>query len=334
MSETARPDDPTSDAWSDARAPPDRSGMSVGIAFGAAAMTQIFDVSRVSPPAGQPGQSGNASSAPAASERVARAMRLAATEAVLPRFRRLAQGDIARKDDRSLVTAADLEAEAILSLELGRLLPNARIIGEEACAADPALIHALDDGGLAWIVDPVDGTRAFVEGDPRFGMIVGLACAGRMVAGWLYFPAIDIMVEGRSGSGVTINGHPARPAPGRAEPFPYVGRYNLRHTPMAQRVPFSDLLHDHHGLVADTHSSYEYLRLLAGRPGLYVSSHVTPWDTATGVFLAREAGMAVGYIDGHAYGLVDMMAGTLLYAPDETAWKLARDTLFPAAGPS
>lgn len=261
--------------------------------------------------------------------RVADIMADAAEAAVMPSFRRLSAGDVTLKRDQSLVTGADRAAEDILTRELKALLPEAVVVGEEAVSDDPAALGLLEGDRPVWIIDPIDGTRAYVEGDPRFGMMVGLVIGGRMVAGWLHFPAIRVAVAGARGRGVAINGNPAAPQLRPGRDFPYAGRYNVRHTPQAQKSYFQDLLHERPGLIADTHSAYEYLCLLAGRPGLYINAHVTPWDTAVGVFLTREAGLCVGYIDEAPYRMGDVMAGTLLYAPDEWSWRVARDTLFP-----
>ena len=70
-----------------------------------------------------------------------------------------------------------------------------------------------------WIVDPVDGTRQFVHGEPGFCTLVALAQHGEVLASWTYAPALRR--DGRSpirGRGATLNGAPLRagsPAPGR-----------------------------------------------------------------------------------------------------------------------
>lgn len=86
-----------------------------------------------------------------------------------------------RKADRSLVTAADREVEAFLVSELGPRLPDAGIIGEEG-ATRPAA------GPLRIVIDPIDGTAAFVAGLPTWCVCVGFLRDGDPVAGVVHVP--------------------------------------------------------------------------------------------------------------------------------------------------
>ncbi len=85
-------------------------------------------------------------------EAVRSVMHEAAARAILPRWRSLAAHEISQKAADDVVTVADRESEDILAEGLARLLPEAAIVGEEACFADPALLNRLGDA-LCWIVD-------------------------------------------------------------------------------------------------------------------------------------------------------------------------------------
>ena len=132
-------------------------------------------------------------------------MREAAERAILPRYRTLAEADITAKAADDVVTVADHESEAILAEGLARLLPEAAIVGEEACFADPALLDRLGDA-LCWIVDPLDGTNNFAAGKPPFGVLVALAEAGETIAGWLYDPLSGRCCHAERGKGAFIDG--------------------------------------------------------------------------------------------------------------------------------
>ncbi|HCW60139.1 MAG TPA: inositol monophosphatase, partial [Sphingobium sp.] len=73
-------------------------------------------------------------------EPVVALMRQVARDVVMPRFRNLAADEIAEKAADDFVTIADKESELRLSEGLSAILPEAGIIGEEACAADPAIL--------------------------------------------------------------------------------------------------------------------------------------------------------------------------------------------------
>ena len=130
-------------------------------------------------------------------------MREAAERAILPRYQSLTAHQIDAKAADDVVTIADHEAEAILSEQLARLLPEATIVGEEAAHADPAVLDRLGDA-LCWIVDPLDGTNNFAKGKQPFGILVALAEAGETVAGWIYDPLSGRFCHARRGKGAWI----------------------------------------------------------------------------------------------------------------------------------
>ena len=125
----------------------------------------------------------------------------AAAEAVRP----FTPGDVAfelkaERDDP--VTAADQAADEVLR----RLLPQP---GEgwlsEESVDDPSRIGC----DRVWVVDPIDGTREFIEGIPEWCISIGLLEGGRPVAGGIFNPATDELVLGSLEGGVTYNGTPS-----------------------------------------------------------------------------------------------------------------------------
>ncbi|MBF0560445.1 MAG: histidinol-phosphatase [Alphaproteobacteria bacterium] len=80
------------------------------------------------------------------------------------------------KADRSPVTIADREIEALLRRMIGKTFPDHGIIGEEL-GNENALAE------WVWVLDPIDGTKAFITGKPSFGTLIGLAYGGRPVLG-------------------------------------------------------------------------------------------------------------------------------------------------------
>src|SRR3546814_19453240 len=117
-------------------------------------------------------------------EPVVALMREVGRDSVMPRYRNLASHEVSEKAADDFVTIADKESEIRLAEGLSAILPEAGIIGEEACAADPAILDRAGEG-LNWIVDPIDGTGNFAAGKPPFGIIVALADAGTILAGWI-----------------------------------------------------------------------------------------------------------------------------------------------------
>ncbi len=104
-----------------------------------------------------------------------------ASEQTLPRFRQQTQIDNKGEEHFDPVTAADREAEKAIRacLELHR--PDDDILGEEYGATNKG-------SDYQWVIDPVDGTRAFVSGIPLWGTLVGLMKNGVPVAGVMEQP--------------------------------------------------------------------------------------------------------------------------------------------------
>ena len=148
-------------------------------------------------------------------------MRDVGARIVMPRFRALEPSQIEEKAPNELVTVADKESEAALAEGLLSLLPEARVIGEEACAADEALAGTVGDG-LVWIVDPIDGTHNFATGTSPFAIMVALADNGVSEAAWILDPASGRLCHASRGRGAYIDEAPVT-ARGSGEAKPVAG---------------------------------------------------------------------------------------------------------------
>ena len=103
------------------------------------------------------------------------------------------------------VSEADLAVDAFLRRELGRLLPSAAWLSEET-ADDKARTKS----DLIWLVDPIDGTRDFVNGRPGWAVSVALISNGKPLIGMLAAPARDEEWFSVAGQGATLNGKPLK----------------------------------------------------------------------------------------------------------------------------
>jgi histidinol-phosphatase len=107
------------------------------------------------------------------------------------------------KTDGSYVTIADREAETYLRRQIAERFPDDGIVGEEE-GESPGR------SGRRWIVDPIDGTFAFVHGVPFYGVLIGLEIDGEASVGVINIPALGEIVSAAKGSGCFLNGEPAR----------------------------------------------------------------------------------------------------------------------------
>jgi histidinol-phosphatase len=107
------------------------------------------------------------------------------------------------KADGSYVTIADREAEAYLRRQIAERFPDDGVLGEEEGEVNGR-------SGRRWIVDPIDGTFAFVHGVPFYGVLIALEIENEMSVGVVNIPALDEIVSAAKGCGCFLNGEPAR----------------------------------------------------------------------------------------------------------------------------
>ncbi len=110
---------------------------------------------------------------------------------------------VERKADDSPVTRADREVETALRQAIAEAFPEDGILGEEFGAERT-------DARRLWVIDPLDGTRAFVNAKPMFGMMTALLEDGRPVAGLIEMPILRERWIGLAGEPTRMNGAPVR----------------------------------------------------------------------------------------------------------------------------
>ena len=103
------------------------------------------------------------------------------------------------KADGSPVTVADRAAETAARAWVQSRFPQDGVLGEELGEERPGAARR-------WIIDPIDGTKAFVRGTPLWGSLVALCEGERVLAGAAYFPAVDELVAAAPGAGCWWNG--------------------------------------------------------------------------------------------------------------------------------
>ena len=108
-----------------------------------------------------------------------------------------------RKADASPVTEADRAVESRLREMIGARFPGHGVIGEE-------FGDDRRDAEHVWVLDPIDGTKAFMAGLPVYGTLIGLARGGRPVLGVVEQPVTRERWTGVDGDGTRYNGERVR----------------------------------------------------------------------------------------------------------------------------
>ncbi|MFD4375011.1 inositol monophosphatase family protein [Streptomyces sp. NPDC058486] len=257
----------------------------------------------------------------------------AAAAEIMPRFRQLAEHEIVeKKGPYDLVTVADRAAEEHLTAALTALLPGSVVVGEEAVHGDPGLYGALRGDAPVWIVDPVDGTRQFVHGDPGFCTLVALARHGELLASWTYAPALGEFAVAVKGRGATLNGQPIRsgsPAPGAVLE---VATSHPDYTTPDQKRALLGLVTEGVRPRPCGSAGLEYLAVARGTLDATAFSWELAWDHAAGLLLVAEAGGAQTTVAGEPFRITG--DNTLPFTAARDAATAERIRALLAAGPA
>lgn len=213
-----------------------------------------------------------------------------------------------KPDDAGPVSEADLEVNAMLARELPAARPGYGWLSEET-EDDPARLSS----DRTFIVDPIDGTRAFLEGDKTFAHALAVAEAGRVTAAVVHLPAMGLTFAATSDGDATLNGEPITASvaerPGGATVL--TAKSNLSPEHWQGRPP---------ALRREFRASMAYRLCLVAEGRFDAALTLRPtweWDIAAGDLIARRAGAAVTdrHGSGIAYNRPEPRAQGILAAP-------------------
>jgi myo-inositol-1(or 4)-monophosphatase len=190
------------------------------------------------------------------------------------------------KADGTLVSAADLEADARLTRAL--------------CAAFPADEIVSEEGGTryagarrVWIVDPLDGTSNYCQGVPIWGVTLALVEDGRPVVGVSHFPTLDLTFAGVRGAGAW-EGNRRLHAGGRGAISPDDLIAHCSQT----LTRFELQLGGRERIFGSSALNYALVAAGAARASIEITARL--WDLAAGWLLIEEAGGAIDTLGGPA----------------------------------
>lgn len=250
---------------------------------------------------------------------VGAALREAAALDVMPRFQALAAHEIREKKPGDLVTVADEEAEHRLTASLSGIVPGSLVVGEEAHAKAPDILDRLESNEIVWLIDPIDGTKNFTEGNDLFCMMVAAVYKGETVKSWIYDPVRDRMAIAGKGEGAFLDDKRLKVA--ESSNFSdMVGQVNFGVFPERRRHHLRDLYHATFREVSRLRcAGHDFLAQSLGERNFALYNRLWSWDHVPGVLLLREAGGYVARLDGQPYRPQDRVM-TLLSAPGKSAW--------------
>ena len=238
-----------------------------------------------------------------------------AAEVINPRFRSLSSSDVHEKNPGDLVTVADHEAEVLITAALQAAYPDALVLGEEATAADPRLLERYAVAEHAFTVDPVDGTKNFVNGSPDHAVMAAELRSGQVVRSWIWQPQHQLMYVAQLGAGAWRNGERLRFTLATSPPRVATSRRSW----VGRELP---------GLSSPTLTwascGIDFPRLVEGETDVLLYGSTKPWDHAPGALLVAEAGGVARTLTDRPYDPRHESWDGMIAAADLAAYGLAQ----------
>lgn len=207
--------------------------------------------------------------------------------------------EASKKGRIDLVTKTDVASERHLARRIRKRFPEHDILAEE----NTRLERGRD---FRWVIDPLDGTTNFAHGYPVFCVSLALEYQGEVVVAVVYDPNRDEMFRSLRGRGASVGRRRLRVSACTkpenalcATGFPY-DMHTSRQDNLAnlRRVAKST-----RGIRRGGSAALDLCYLAAGRFDAYWELKLSPWDTAAGVLIAREAGAVVTDFSGRRFSL-------------------------------
>ncbi len=204
-----------------------------------------------------------------------------------PTWRSTDELDVDTKGDGTPVTIADRRAETEIRNALADAFPDDAVVGEEHPDATGV-------SGRTWIIDPIDGTKAFMRGVPLYSTLLAMWDEHGPAIGVVVFPALDEVLAAGRGLGCTWNGRPAR-ARARDEVAGALvtsSTYGNWPPDTVASLIAADTLPRTWG------DAYGYALVATGRADAMIDTQLEWWDVAPMPVILTEAGGRLTRLDG------------------------------------
>lgn len=202
------------------------------------------------------------------------------------------------KGEVNLVTEADEASEEHIIGRIREHFPEDGFLGEEGGKRG-----ATGNVAARWVIDPLDGTTNFAHGYPIFGVSIALDLNEVTEVGVVYMPLLGQLFAGRRGAGATVNGEPLSVSATDDLIRSLVATgflYNLSERGRNLR-PWASFVHATQGVRRDGAATFDLCCVAAGRLDGFWEEGLSPWDTAAGALMVREAGGRITTYDGKPY---------------------------------
>lgn len=208
-----------------------------------------------------------------------------------------------KESAQDFVSRADREVEEEIRRAVAAEFPEDGLLGEE---------YGLETGrsDFVWVIDPIDGTAAFVSGQANWCISIAVKGPDGVVIGVIAAPVFGETFFAVRGGGATLNGRPIAVDPKASLTSGNVAFGATQKSPAATSAAFVQRLYEEGGVLFRIGSGALMLAYVASaRLAGYYDPYINAWDCYAGIVLVEEAGGAVDF-----RGSDDMMTGGPLYA--------------------
>ena len=226
---------------------------------------------------------------------------------------------IEEKFQAGLVSEADRESEKVIFDHLRKNFPSDEFIGEESTSdADLTKVREKSAQGFRnrkWIVDPLDGTTNYVHRFPVYCISIGLEVNGELEVAVIDVPQLGEVYTAVRGKGAYVNGKPLHVSSTATlrDSLLATGFIGEKEAILEEQLRiFTQIVRRCRGIRRAGAAAYDLCMVARGVFDGYWESGLSPWDSAAGVLLVREAGGFVSTYAGNKYSPFhqSLIAGT------------------------
>jgi myo-inositol-1(or 4)-monophosphatase len=200
--------------------------------------------------------------------------------------------------ERDIVTEADQGIESFLRKKISEKYPDHAVLGEEEGESGSSEYR--------WIVDPIDGTIAFLHGQYQYSISIALEISGSLELAAVFAPALDDLFTARRGKGAALNGNPIHVSETAkigdsvfASGFPCI-RAGMKETNLPL---FNEMMMNIRDFRRGGSAALDLCFVACGQYDGYWEKYIEIYDVAAGLLLVEEAGGQVSDYSGGTNGL-------------------------------
>ena len=215
-------------------------------------------------------------------------------------------GNLRHVDEKfqaGLVSEADKESEKFIVELIRKSFPDHAILGEESGLSGRVESGQVPTSGPLWMIDPLDGTTNYVHQFPVFCISIGLEIDGELVVGVVDAPKMGRRYHAVKGGGAFLNGEKIKCSPRTSfrDGLFATGFFETDNSLEEQLDLVSSTVKNSRGVRRAGAAAMDLCFVAEGIFDAFWEKNLSPWDTAAGTVIAREAGAVITTMEGDPY---------------------------------